>query len=58
MESPSDRRRPVKAADLFHIGIVAEDPEAAAATLSAVLGYEWTPLMGGPNEAALPAGAR
>jgi catechol 2,3-dioxygenase-like lactoylglutathione lyase family enzyme len=46
----------VKAADLFHIGIVAEDPEAAAATLSSVLGYEWTPLMGGPIEVALPTG--
>jgi catechol 2,3-dioxygenase-like lactoylglutathione lyase family enzyme len=46
----------VKPADLFHIGIVAEDLEATASTLSAVLGYEWTPVMGGPLEVTLPDG--
>jgi catechol 2,3-dioxygenase-like lactoylglutathione lyase family enzyme len=46
----------VKAADLFHIGIVADDFEATEATLSAVLGYEWTADMGGPLEVRLPSG--
>ena len=46
----------MKAADLFHIGIVAEDPGTTTATLSAVLGYEWTAELGGPLQVRLPSG--
>jgi hypothetical protein len=44
----------VKADDLFHIGVVAEDLDATTAALSTLLGYGWTPTMGGPLELTLP----
>lgn len=46
----------MKPADLFHLGIVTEDMDATMATLSAVLGYEWTGEMGAPITVTLPTG--
>jgi len=40
----------------FHIGIVAADFEATMATLTAVLGHEWGPEVGGPVSVELPGG--
>ncbi|WP_433710467.1 VOC family protein [Nocardia sp. CA-084685] len=44
----------MRAEDQFHIGIVAVDFEATLATLSAVLGSEWGPEVGGPVAVRLP----
>ncbi|MFI6361254.1 VOC family protein [Nocardia sp. NPDC050630] len=44
----------MRAEDQFHVGIVAVDFEATLATLSAVLGSEWGPEVGGPVAVRLP----
>ena len=36
----------MRATDLFHVGIVADDFEATLSQLTATLGYEWCPEMG------------
>lgn len=46
----------MRAADQFHIGIVAEDPAATRAALSSVFGYEWGDEVGGPGPVTLPDG--
>ncbi|GAA5060380.1 VOC family protein [Nocardia callitridis] len=46
----------MKAADQFHLGIVADDLEATKASLAAVLGYEWGAEVGGPVAVTLPTG--
>ncbi|KAA9156191.1 VOC family protein [Amycolatopsis acidicola] len=48
----------MRAGDQFHLGIVAGDLEAMMSALSAVLGYEWGPVVGGPNPVTLPGGER
>jgi len=39
----------VRAEDQFHVGIVADDFEAALADLSSMFGYEWSDELGGPD---------
>ncbi len=46
----------MKAEDLFHFGIVADDPGAARDELSELLGYSWGPQVGGPVPVKLPTG--
>jgi hypothetical protein len=46
----------MKAADQFHLGIVAEDFEATMAALSSVFGYEWGPEVGALTPVTLPDG--
>jgi hypothetical protein len=46
----------MRAADQFHVGIVAEDPVATRATLSSVFGYEWGEEVGGSGPVTLPDG--
>ena len=48
----------MKAEDLFHLGIVTDDPRAARDELSALLGYEWGPQVGGAVDVTLPDGDR
>lgn len=48
----------MKADNLFHIGIVVDDLDAAQADLSALFGYEWGPEVGGPVVVSLPSGVR
>lgn len=48
----------MKAADLFHLGIVTDDPESAREEFTALFGYEWGPEIGGPLPVTLPAGDR
>lgn len=48
----------MKASDQFHVGIVVDDIEAAAAELSAVFGYDWCDELGGPTPVRLPDGER
>lgn len=47
----------MRAADQFHIGIVAADFEATVATLSSVFGHGWGPEVGASTLVALPTGA-
>lgn len=47
----------MKAEDLFHVGIVTEDLSATRDQLTALLGYEWGPEIGGPIEVTLQTGA-
>ncbi|MFZ2173317.1 MAG: VOC family protein, partial [Rhodococcus sp. (in: high G+C Gram-positive bacteria)] len=46
----------MRAEDLFHLGIVADDPEAARAELGSLFGYEWGSEVGGTIEVMLPTG--
>jgi hypothetical protein len=46
----------VKSSDQFHVGIVVDDIDAAAAELSAVFGYQWAEPLGGPVRVSLPGG--
>ena len=46
----------MNAEDQFHLGIVTADPDATGAELSAVLGYEWGPEVGGTASVVLPSG--
>lgn len=46
----------MKAADLFHLGIVTPDLAATQAQLGGLLGYEWGPEVGGPIDVTLPGG--
>ncbi len=46
----------MKAEDLFHMGIVSDDPSATREQLTALLGYEWGPTIGGPTAVTLPSG--
>ena len=46
----------MRAADQFHLGIVAADLEATTAALSETLGYEWGIETGGPLEISVPSG--
>ncbi|MGW0021804.1 VOC family protein [Rhodococcus sp. NPDC003382] len=48
----------MKAEDLFHLGIVADDPEATREEFTALFGYEWGPEVGGAVPVTLPAGDR
>ncbi|MFC4502871.1 MULTISPECIES: VOC family protein [Streptomyces] len=43
-------------ADQFHIGLVVDDVDSAAAELSALLGYEWCEEIGGEARVVLPDG--
>lgn len=47
---------PLDASDLFHIGIVVDDPHKAMSELSALLGHEWGEMMGGELPVSLPDG--
>ncbi|MCZ4551313.1 VOC family protein [Gordonia rubripertincta] len=49
-------RTTVKAEDLFHMGIVSDDPSATREQLTALLGYEWGPTIGGPTAVTLTSG--
>jgi catechol 2,3-dioxygenase-like lactoylglutathione lyase family enzyme len=44
--------------DLFHVGIVVDDLDAALAELSALFGYEWCPKFAVETPVRLPAGER
>jgi len=46
----------VKAEDLFHFGMVTDDPGAVRDEWSNLLGYNWGPEVGGPVSVALPSG--
>ena len=46
----------MRATDQFHLGIVAEDPAATMAALSALFGYEWGPEAGSVTPVTLPSG--
>lgn len=46
----------MKAEDQFHLGIVTADPDATGAELTALLGYEWGPEIGGSSAVLLPGG--
>ena len=46
----------MKAADLFHLGIVTRDIEATRDQLGTLFGYEWGPEVGGPIDLTLPSG--
>ncbi|MGW5071749.1 VOC family protein [Rhodococcus sp. NPDC004095] len=48
----------MKADNLFHVGIVTDDPDATRADLAALFGYEWGPEVGGPVVVSLPGGTR
>ena len=48
--------RPMKAEDLFHLGIVTDKPEATRMELRALFGYEWGDEIGGPIAVTVPAG--
>ncbi|WP_068270901.1 VOC family protein [Aldersonia kunmingensis] len=46
----------MKAADLFHLGIVPSDMVATREQLSELFGYEWGPEIGGQIDVTLPSG--
>ncbi|WP_024793591.1 VOC family protein [Tomitella biformata] len=46
----------MKAADLFHVGIVADDPQKKMQELTELFGYEWGDVMGGAQPVTLPSG--
>jgi hypothetical protein len=46
----------VNAADLFHLGIIATDPDATRAELTGLLGYRWSAEMAAPITVTLPTG--
>jgi hypothetical protein len=46
----------MRAEDQFHLGIVVEDFDAAMAEFSALLGYEWSAVAGGPTAVTLQTG--
>lgn len=46
----------MNATDQFHVGIVAADPHATMAELTAIFGYQWCDPMGGTSTVTLPDG--
>jgi hypothetical protein len=46
----------MKAADLFHLGIVTTDMVVTREQLGGLFGYEWGPEVGGPVDLTLPSG--
>jgi hypothetical protein len=46
----------VNAADLFHVGIVVDDLDAALEELGSLFGYEWCPLFAIEISVVLPEG--
>jgi hypothetical protein len=46
----------VRAADQFHVGIVAEDFDATLAELAHLFGYQWCEEVGGTIPVGLPTG--
>lgn len=46
----------MKAENLFHLGIVSDEPETVRDELSTLLGYEWGPEVGGSTAVSLPGG--
>src|SRR5690606_23225625 len=56
--TPTSGDADMKAEDLFHLGIVTDDPRAARDEFSALLGYEWGPQVGGAVDVTLPDGER
>lgn len=46
----------MKAEDLFHFGIVTDEPDAIRDELTALLGYDWGPEVGGSVPVTLPEG--
>jgi hypothetical protein len=53
-----DGDQQMRAEGLFHVGVVSDDVDATREQLTAALGYEWGPTVGGPTVVALPAGEK
>jgi hypothetical protein len=45
-----------RAADQYHVGIIADDPAATMAQLTQLLGYEWCDPIGGTITVGTPSG--